>query len=145
MKNYIRISAIALLCISASLGSCKKDYVTPAPTGGRDTRVTSASVISSRKWSIHSFLKNDKEYNYLYKGDIFQFSSNGVLSVAGPHSDKGSWKVGDYLSISFNHASTYNELNNKNWRIVKLNYDVMVIKGLDPLDHSTEEVTFVSF
>ena len=134
-SKILAMALIGALLTFIGFYSCEKTYVEPiSPT----TMERPTLVIAPGGWRISSFQWHDRSDNPTFLNYTFTFNTDG--SVTALHSnirEYGRWSRGhSTLRIAF-ERDPLNELNNV-WTIVTHTENSAELRGLSPIDNSSE-------
>jgi len=125
------------------LYSCEKTEYPP--------RLSPDLILTKGTWRITSFNWHNqhaewsKDRNEHFRNYTFQFDSFGTITATHDRNiiEFGKWKmIGHDFAIDFARISPLYELNNDHWEVKELRDAFMALKGLSPVDFSSEFVVF---
>lgn len=126
---------IGAVIVIAGFSSCKKSDLKPESV----TELNESSpIVEATTWSVKSFQWHNREENNNFENYVFRFNVDGTITAINNNfTEYGKWrKRGNILNIEFNQH-LLSELNSK-WTIVEHTRTKLVLKGLNPHDHSSQ-------
>ncbi|MBA3972318.1 MAG: hypothetical protein H0X46_09285 [Bacteroidetes bacterium] len=152
MKSKIKLLGMAFMLI-VGLGACEKTYLEPEIAAPKTEAVTDDTKevdepindrITNGVWRITSFQWHLREENNKFKEYTFYFLPNHVvIAVHGNVKEQGRWNRKNTLfQMNFGPERPLRDLNNSKWYFIREGKDKFVLKGLHPVNHSSQFVVF---
>ena len=140
MKNYINLTAVILLVLTA-FNSCKKE-----DNSSPDASSVLNSNVQQGSWRVTYYNDSGTDETSHYTGYTFMFNSNGTITATNSGSSvNGTWSSGNdnrtlKLILNFS-AAPFNELNT-DWHVIQQSSTIIKLEDVSGGGGGTDYLTF---